>query len=86
MAELTPEARAAIREAVEIVRQDKQHAMLREIHARTTATPPTPTPTGDPTPPTPPAPGPTPPPPAPAPTPEPTPTPKRSSYWGEIIA
>jgi hypothetical protein len=36
MPELTEEAKAEIATAVAIVRSDKQHSMLRDIHTRTT--------------------------------------------------
>jgi hypothetical protein len=35
MPELSAEARAEIQAAIKIVREDKQHAMLRDIHTRT---------------------------------------------------
>lgn len=47
MSELTDAAKAEIAEAVRIVREDKQHAMLRDIHTRTSP-PSEPEPTKDP--------------------------------------
>jgi hypothetical protein len=39
MADLTDEAKAEIAEAIRIVREDKNHSMLRDIHSRTTPKP-----------------------------------------------
>lgn len=80
---LTPEAKAALDEAVRIVREDKQYAMLHELHKRSTATPnPTPDPATPPVPQGPPAP-PVVPPNDPGNQP---PAPKKDAYWGELLS
>lgn len=74
---LTPEAQAAIDEAVKIVREDRREAMLREMHSKVMsgqpATPPDPN-------------GPPPPPPNPDPNSPPPSAPKRDAYWGELLS
>lgn len=77
--ELNQEAKDAIKEAVRIVREDTHFKMMREIHERTTATPP-PTPPNPPTPPDPNA-----PPPPPNPDPNQPPAPKKGGYWGDLF-
>ena len=76
---LTPEAQAAIDEAVRIVREDRREAMLKAMHDKVmsaqSATPPT-DPAGPPAPPVTPPPDPNGPPPAP----------KRDAYWGELLS
>lgn len=77
---LTPEAKAALDEAVRIVREDKQYAMLHELHKRSTATP---EPTGQPAVPQ----GPPAPPVVPPNDPgNQPPAPKKDAYWGELLS
>jgi hypothetical protein len=89
MADLTDEAKAEIAEAIRIVREDKHHSMLRDIHSRTTPKPDTGADPKDPPkdPPADPKPGdpPSVPPPPPANDP-PTEQPKKKGlYWGDRI-
>jgi hypothetical protein len=82
MGELTPEAKAAIADAVRIVKEDKWDKFLKERVAKHSGTPPADPPTpkpGDPPPPVPPTPN-------PPPTDPPNdPAKRKSAYWGDIF-
>jgi hypothetical protein len=91
--DLTDAAKAEIAEAVKIVREDKLHSMVRELHSRTPGNPPDSKP-GDP--PAPPSPGPKPgdppappanDPPNPPPPSDPPPDPpkKNGLFWGDRL-
>lgn len=85
--ELTDAAKAAIADAVRIVREDKMDKWIRDRMVKHSGTPPTdpPKPPDPPTPPTPPTPTDPPVPPPPTPTDPPKPPEKRrSGYWGEL--
>jgi len=81
MGELTPEAKAAIADAVRIVREDKWDKFLKERVTKHSGNPPVDPPT-PPTPPTPPAPPNDPPNPPNPPVDEPK---RKSAYWGELV-
>lgn len=83
MSDLTDAAKAEIKEAIRIVREDRFEKYVRERTAK--VDPPTPKP-NDPPAPTPPVP-PVPPKPSDPPTPTPTDPPEKehSRYWGEIL-
>lgn len=93
MSDLTDEAKAEIKAAFAIVKQDKQHSLLRRVAKQTepkTETPPVePAPVVDPpkppsVPATPPVAEPPPPKPPVTPPVDPPPTKRRSSYWGDL--